>query len=165
MVQSVNYDVINFYPETGTLEIYIRELGYNISIEVPIEDNRFITGDNLLHYISGFIPLHTIQRNEQLKSVQNFDEFSKFINISKNEQSISDEIRSRRHQLLLNCDWVVLPDAGFSKEQMKVFLEYRQKLRDVPQQSGFPYNIEWPSCDGEWMNHPGVKKYDELPED
>ena len=29
-------------------------------------------------------------------------------------------------------------------------------------QPGFPFNVEWPSCDGEWINHPGIKKDDEL---
>ena len=164
-VDIINYDVINFHPDTGILELYIHELQSTISVEVPINDGKFLTGDELIHYIAGFIPVHSIQRKRELANVTNADEFKQFIKETSTAQSKADAARAHRHNLLLACDWVVLPDAGFSAEQMKIFLEYRQKLRDVPQQPGFPHNIEWPVCTGEWVNHPGVKKYEELPED
>lgn len=162
LVDIINYDVINFEPLTGTLELYIHELQSNISVEVPVIDGKFLTGNELIHYIAGFIPVHTIQRRKELASVTNADEFKQFIKETSNTQSKADAIRAHRHNLLLSCDWVVLPDAGFSKEQMKVFLEYRQKLRDIPQQPEFPHNIEWPVCTGEWVNHPEAKQYDDF---
>lgn len=53
-----------------------------------------------------------------------------------------DELRNRRDQLLAATDWTQakdIPDAVSSK-----YAAYRQALRDVPQQSGFPENIVWP---------------------
>ena len=53
-----------------------------------------------------------------------------------------DELRNRRDQLLTATDWTQakdIPDAVSSK-----YATYRQALRDVPQQSGFPENIVWP---------------------
>ena len=161
-VDIINYDVVNFHPETGTLELYIHELGYNLSIEIPIDGDKFLTGDELMSYIAGFIPVHSIQRKKQLANVTNADEFKQFISTKNDTETLATSIRAMRHAKLVECDWVVLPDAGFSPEQMKIFLEYRQKLRDVPQQPGFPHNVEWPECTGEWVNHPGVKNYVEL---
>jgi len=50
--------------------------------------------------------------------------------------------RLQRDQLLAATDWTQakdIPDAVSSK-----YAAYRQALRDVPQQSGFPQNIVWP---------------------
>lgn len=165
MEQSVNlihYDIVNFYPETGVLELYIHELENKISIEIPIENNEFITGDNLLQYISGFIPVHSLQRKLALKTVKNVEEFKKFINTNSNQESLAKSVRAIRDAELLKSDWTVLPDAGATEKQVEIFKTYRQQLRDVPQQAGFPNNIIWPRCDGEWPNHPGIISYDQL---
>lgn len=165
MDQSVSlshYDVVNFDPESGVLEVYIHELGSKLSIEIPIENNKFIEGDELLRYISGFIPVHSIQRKKQLKTVKNANEFKQFINKINNEESLSKSIRALRDLELTKSDWTVLPDTGFTEKQIEIFKKYRQELRDVPQQQGFPNNIIWPKCDGEWMNHPGIVSYDKL---
>lgn len=50
--------------------------------------------------------------------------------------------RDNRNQLLAQTDWTQakdVPDAVSSK-----WAPYRQALRDVPQQPGFPENIVWP---------------------
>ena len=49
--------------------------------------------------------------------------------------------RKERDRLLLACDWAVLPDA---QTERTAWENYRQALRDVPEQAGFPYTIEWP---------------------
>lgn len=153
----VSYDVIGFDPDTGVLELYIHELQNTIAVEVPIVNNKFLTGDELLSYVAGFIPVHTVIRRRQLASVTNTDDFKQFITINSKERSLAASVRAFRHKLLCDCDWVMMPDTGFSEQQMNMFREYRQKLRDVPQQPGFPHNVVWPKCDGEWPNHPGVK--------
>lgn len=48
----------------------------------------------------------------------------------------------RRNSSLKESDWWVLSD---TPEPTQAQLDYRQALRDVPQQSGFPNNIEWPT--------------------
>lgn len=50
-------------------------------------------------------------------------------------------VRKERDRLLLACDWAVLPDA---KTERTAWETYRQALRDVPEQAGFPYAIDWP---------------------
>ena len=63
------------------------------------------------------------------------------------EEPVSEEkltviAKSRRDALLSGSDWVVLEDAPTDKTAWKT---YRQALRDVPEQSGFPEAIVWPT--------------------
>ena len=51
------------------------------------------------------------------------------------------EIRSKRDQLLTASDWTQMPDSPLSQEQKTKWTQYRQYLRDIPQQDEFP-NIE-----------------------
>lgn len=56
-------------------------------------------------------------------------------------------IRSRRNELLTESDKLVMPDrwAAYSNEQQQAISEYRQALRDIPSQPGYPNNINWPT--------------------
>jgi hypothetical protein len=61
-------------------------------------------------------------------------------------QPTKEEIeRMRRNQILFYSDWAVLPDTPISDAKKAEYLMYRQALRDVPEQSGFPDNIVWPT--------------------
>lgn len=52
--------------------------------------------------------------------------------------------RNERNQKLTFCDWTQLPDAPLTAEMKAAYAVYRQALRDVPAQAGFPDAIEWP---------------------
>ena len=56
----------------------------------------------------------------------------------------ADEIRARRDRLLAATDWAVLPDSPVDAQSLDAVKTYRQALRDVPQQDGFPGTITWP---------------------
>lgn len=49
--------------------------------------------------------------------------------------------RAERDRLLSMSDWTQAADAPVDGQAWRV---YRQALRDVPQQAGFPYQIVWP---------------------
>lgn len=51
------------------------------------------------------------------------------------------EARKERNKLLSETDWTQIADAPVDKDAWAV---YRQSLRDVPTQEGFPLNIDWP---------------------
>lgn len=53
-----------------------------------------------------------------------------------------------RDMLLVQSDWTQLPDAPLTAEQKSQWVAYRQQLRDVTKQSGFPNNINWPTPPG-----------------
>jgi len=50
--------------------------------------------------------------------------------------------RTQRDTLLDESDFAVLPDSPVA--DVEPWKTYRQALRDVPQQAGFPNDIEWP---------------------
>lgn len=54
------------------------------------------------------------------------------------------EQKAIRDELLLRSDWTQGSDSTLSSEKKTQWAEYRQKLRDVPSQKGFPYDIKWP---------------------
>ena len=49
--------------------------------------------------------------------------------------------RQARDQLLTETDWWALPDRTMTAEQTS----YRQALRDITSQAGFPTSITWPT--------------------
>jgi len=55
------------------------------------------------------------------------------------EQAAS--VRAARNSKLAACDWTQLVDSSADKTS---WATYRQALRDIPSQDGFPWNVIWP---------------------
>lgn len=51
------------------------------------------------------------------------------------------EVREKRNQALKDCDWTQVADAPVDQA---AWAEYRQSLRDITTQTGFPWTVEWP---------------------
>ena len=60
------------------------------------------------------------------------------------EQSIIDGKKAQRNVLLLQSDWAMVSDSKLSDEQKTEATTYRQALRDLPAQEGFP-NVDFPA--------------------
>ncbi len=56
----------------------------------------------------------------------------------------AEEARAQRDKLLAETDWTQVLDAPISAESREAFRVYRQALRDITEQEGFPEAIEWP---------------------
>jgi hypothetical protein len=56
----------------------------------------------------------------------------------------SERVRSERDQKLKDTDWMGMSDVTMSAD----WTTYRQALRDVPSQAGFPNTITWPTEPG-----------------
>jgi len=56
-------------------------------------------------------------------------------------EQLAAEIREERNRLLRETDYAVIADSPHDTTEMR---EYRQALRDVPQQAGFPDSVDWP---------------------
>jgi hypothetical protein len=57
------------------------------------------------------------------------------------QDQAESNIRSQRDDLLTRSDWTQVADAPVDKQ---AWADYRQALRDVPSQAGFPYSVIWP---------------------
>jgi hypothetical protein len=54
------------------------------------------------------------------------------------------EVRAKRDELIAETDWIVIKSLELGQSVPSAFEVYRQALRDVPAQSGFPFNVTWP---------------------
>jgi hypothetical protein len=59
-------------------------------------------------------------------------------------ESIIAQVRITRDGLLKSSDWTQLPDVPQATKDM--WATYRQALRDITEQAGFPSNVTWPTA-------------------
>lgn len=55
----------------------------------------------------------------------------------------AQNIRNSRDQLLKETDWTQIKDVPVDQEAYAI---YRQELRDITKQEGFPFDIVWPTA-------------------
>ena len=53
----------------------------------------------------------------------------------------AQSVRAQRNALLSACDWTQLDDAPVDRA---TWASYRQELRDLTKQTGFPWSVAWP---------------------
>ena len=56
-------------------------------------------------------------------------------------EQYSKDARFERNLLLAQTDWWAVSDRTMTQAE----IDYRQALRDVPAQAGFPENVTWPT--------------------
>ena len=60
---------------------------------------------------------------------------------NKPQDQAEDAVRNQRNRLLSDTDWMALSDNTMTPS----WASYRQALRDITAQEGFPYNVIWPA--------------------
>lgn len=68
---------------------------------------------------------------------------AKTLSNSEQNQILGDVARSTRNKLLLASDWTQMPDVTIANKAQ--WGTYRQELRDISNQTGFPVNFVWPT--------------------
>jgi len=58
------------------------------------------------------------------------------------------EARAKRDRLLTESDWVTIRATDTGNPVPTEWQTYRQALRDITEQTGFPENIDWPQIPG-----------------
>jgi len=59
-------------------------------------------------------------------------------------QQEADKIRTERNALLVKYDWTInSPD--LTDDKKAEWKTYRQALRALPEQAGFPWGVTWPT--------------------
>ena len=70
--------------------------------------------------------------------------------ISAHNDAVSKQVRYERDKLLAESDWVTVKAVDQNAQDSlgvqipQVWLDYRQALRDITSQAGFPHNVTWP---------------------
>lgn len=95
-----------------------------------------------------------IFKHERLVFGKLTPEFMKEHEITEEEYSPEDEwtndqwatmVRRKRDSLISGTDYYILPDYPSTPDGIEAVKQYRQDLRDITLQSGFPRNVQWPS--------------------
>jgi len=99
---------------------------YEVSVRQGIEE---IDGQWFTKYVVG--PIFESEEQEA--------EYKKGI-----DERVAKSIRDQRDKLLAETDWIVIKAKETNTDLSSEFIEYRQALRDITLQQGFPHNIIWP---------------------
>lgn len=104
------------------------EIGYNEAAPLKREpfttyETQWVKGDDLIY------------REEVVSAV---------VDGAAKDAHEAATIRAERDRRLAETDWTQLVDSALSDESMVLWQSYRQALRDVPQQDGFPASVAWP---------------------
>lgn len=72
------------------------------------------------------------------------------VDMSDEEKAVQNteragQVRRERDSRLYRTDWILLSDAPVSETKKQEYIVYRQALRDVPGQAGFPWDVVWPN--------------------
>lgn len=104
-------------------------------------------------YTSEYYLRQAIFKYERLVFGELTSEFMKEHEITEEEYNPEDEmsdeelaqrVRNRRNSLISQSDFYVQSDYPSTPEGLEAVKAYRQALRDIPSQKGFPRNIQWP---------------------
>lgn len=63
----------------------------------------------------------------------------------QNSKEQIDKVLSTRTSLLYQSDWTQLPNNPLTPAKQEEWAVYRQQLRDVTNQPGYPFNVIWPT--------------------
>ena len=61
---------------------------------------------------------------------------------AEEDSKAASSVRGARNRKLTDSDWTQIADAPVDQA---AWATYRQALRDVPSQEGFPYSVSWPT--------------------
>lgn len=63
---------------------------------------------------------------------------------AEKREDAEKSVRAKRDSLISETDYLLASDYPISAEVLEAVKVYRQALRDVPQQEGFPFDVVWP---------------------
>ena len=125
-----------------------RDLFPNTSFAGDIPANDWLTENSCMPVID-VKPFNV--RLEKLEVVEPYIEGNSVFTVSVQQQTQDELItsaeakasmtRAERNKKLSATDWTQINDAPVDKS---AWAAYRQSLRDVPSQAGFPWDVTWP---------------------
>lgn len=83
-------------------------------------------------YIKEIEPMGSVRRFQIVKAPEPPDE------------ELSTQARTERDRKIAKTDYYLMPDYPSNPQNLEELKVYRQALRDVPKQEGFPRDVRWP---------------------
>lgn len=137
----IEYEITEF--SNGVITIHYNEKF--IKLRIPIIDGLYIEGQVLDDYITNYIrSINTVEANNMNIPSNEGNILNLVTSPVYTAEELSNISRINRNKLLNLTDRFVLQDNPIPSEKKLLWIEYRQALRDVTSQTGFPNNILWP---------------------
>jgi len=112
--------------------------------------------DSSIHAVQWYGDHGEVEYNDRNEEITDFSEFDLVMNDRQteidrlaqkaldNEPSEEEKDRTKRDLLLEQTDWIVVKYLDIGEPVPQEWSDYRQALRDITEQDGFPGNVEWP---------------------
>lgn len=79
------------------------------------------------------------------KAIKNGDlDVADYVEPTVDVEDLATKIRMQRNNLLKQTDYLMMSDYPIESDRLAKVKIYRQALRDIPEQAGFPRTITWP---------------------
>lgn len=125
-----------------------------INYAIEVKSSYALNGEVIENTsISQVADVWSPEREEYIKGIAYNGEYT-----IEDVPETADEARTQRDKLLSETDWTQVLDAPIDAATREAYRAYRQALRDLPEQDGFPGTITWPEL-------PSVTKADPDPVD
>ena len=137
------------FPRLGSIEA--EELTYTRDVEVQKEVTKTREVPRYDKFDGSFLGNETEEYTE-METVTEPVEYTMMTVTAMTEgtlpepdlEQLAEEVRAKRDKLLAETDWTQVLDAPISPESREAFRVYRQALRDITEQEGFPEAVIWP---------------------
>ena len=107
----------------------------------PVGEGQRLVSDQMPDYNS---LTEYVIRIEPVPEDQNYIEYQ-IADIMYTDEELIDRAISSRNRQLSESDWTQLPDVPLSTAKLDAWKVYRQALRDITDQPGYPGTIIWPT--------------------
>lgn len=150
----MEYSIVAFNSSLGQILVdYVNPVDggvWRYAIDLPITEGKYPEGSALAEVIQANAPVWQVERHALVSIASNAGSIAALVakqaQESVNQSVLSDAevARNKRNTLLALSDWTQVADYPYSAESQKAWAIYRQQLRDITTQVGFPTGIMWP---------------------
>jgi hypothetical protein len=137
------YTILRSEPDLGVMEVRYDREGYDaILVSAPLPRE----GETLDEILRAYAPIAAWSAaGSAFQNVAVDTQGELPIPVDETAPDIAAQVRAERDARLMLTDWIYLPDVT-PPSDMAAWEAYRQALRDVPQQDGFPDEVVWPEA-------------------
>ena len=133
-------EVRSLYPNTSFPKTWSPELVEELGLDVVFESPTPTTTVYQTAFKDG------VEQDAQGRwvwkwSISEMDDDAK----AAKDAEVAKGVRATRDRLIAETDWIVIKNLELNQNVPGVWEVYRQNLRDIPAQAGFPHNVTWPA--------------------
>lgn len=110
-------------------------------IEEIMDDKTVISYEYEMYRIN---VMYRENLSEDLSDAKIYGQYLEFVK-SEEYNQLASEVRNKRTELLNGTDWTQVADVDLADKEKEEYKVYRQELRDITKQEGFPYDVVFPN--------------------